>query len=539
MAAHAHMWTSEKPVDDTLHAVRRMDILRRDPAVVASALALLLTIAYLLAPNMGVDLSAQLARADFARQQPLTPVDLRWFGGTFPLGYSLWVPSVMAVLGAKIVGALSAVASTYLFTRLLQGAGARRPFAGGVAAALCQVANLVEGRVAFGAGLVCGLAALLSLSRHRRSRAAFLSLLAGAANPVVALLLWVCAAVALARRRMIDALTLTVASAIPVAIIAGLFADGGNEPFGRSDALHALGASVVVALVIPLRYKAIRLGAVLGIVMVLAAYFVHTPVGSNATRLSLLFAIPLVVALVELKAVITLATIVIAIAVQVPFTFGTLQAAGSPATTASYYQPLLEEIESRGQVSGRLEVPEMIGHWDSYFVARSVPLARGWLRQVDTKLNGTVLYDHAPTAATYRSFLDDNAVEYVAVPDARLSSFGRREVASLATMPYLQKVWTGSHWTLYSVDNAVPIVESPGKLVSYTASELVISAPPFSTVAVNIRSSRWLTIDAGAADSDSCLVAKNDHVELHAGSGDRYIITSSLAASWPFGPNRC
>src|SRR5476651_1863151 len=125
--------TSEQPVDDTLHAVGRMDILRRDPAVIASALALLLAIAYLLAPNMGVDLAAQLARADFARHHPLAPVDLRWFGGTFPFGYSLWVPSVMAVMGSKIVGALSAVASTYLVTRLFHRIGARRPLAGGVA----------------------------------------------------------------------------------------------------------------------------------------------------------------------------------------------------------------------------------------------------------------------------------------------------------------------------------------------------------------------------------------------------------------------
>jgi hypothetical protein len=520
------MWTSEQPVDDRLHAVGRMDILRRDPAVIASALALLLAIAYLLAPNMGVDLAAQLARADFARHHPLAPVDLRWFGGTFPFGYSLWVPSVMAVMGSKIVGALSVVASTYLVTRLFHRIGARRPLAGGVATAMCQLANLVEGRIAFGAGLACGLGALLAISR-RRSLAAFLSFLAGAANPVVALLLWVCAAVAVTHRRVIDAVTLAVASAIPVAIIAELFADGGNEPFGRSDALHALGASIVVALVIPLRFKAIRLGAIIGIVMVLAAYFIHTPVGSNATRLSLLFAIPLVVALVELKPVITLATIVIAIAVQVPFTFGTLQAAGSPSTKASYYQPLLSEIETRGQVSGRVEVPEMIGHWDSYFVARSVPLARGWLRQVDTKLNGQVLYAHAPTAATYRNFLDDNAVEYVAVPDARLSSFGRREVAALATMPYLNKTWTSAHWTLYSVDNAVPIVDSPGRLISYSADHIAIAAQAGTTVQLNVRWSRWLSLSGDTG----CIERSGNHAALHSTSGGTYVLGSRLVGA--------
>lgn len=528
------MWTAAGPVDDRLRFVSRLPILRRDPsgapasltrdpALIAALAAAILAVAYLLAPTMGVDLSAQLARADFARHHPLTPVDLRWFGGTFPFGYSLWVPAVMAVLSAKLTGALAAVASTWLTTRLFVRIGARRPLAGGVAVAVCQLGNLVEGRVAFGVGLTCALGALLAVLAGGRSVGAILALLAGAANPVVALLLWIAAAVGLARRRLGIAALLAIPSALPVIVISGVFADGGNEPFGRSDAVHALLASALVLVMIPLRYKAIRLGALVGVVMVLAAYFVHTPVGSNATRLSLLFAIPLIVALVEFRPVITLATIVVGVVVQVPFTFGTLTAAGSPPTRASYYRPLLAEIASRGEITGRVEIPELIGHWDSYFVARDVPLARGWLRQVDTELNGPALYDHAPTAATYRGFLDDNAVEYVAVPDARLSAFGRREASAIKGFSYLAPVWRGAHWTLYAVDHSTPIVAAPGKLIGYTADSITVDVPAGAST-LNVRWSDWLNLSGNSG----CVARDGNHLVLQAKRAGRFTIDSTL-----------
>lgn len=516
----------------------RLDILRRsphgtdarrtaaaDPAVLASAFALVLVMAYLLAPTMGVDLSAQLARADFARHDPLTPVDLRWFGGTFAYGYSLWVPAVAGLVGAELLGAIAAVVGTWFFTRLLQAVKARRPLAGGLAAAFCQAANLVEGRVAFGVGLACGLGALLALQRGRRTAMVIGAVLTGAANPVAALLLWLCAAVAAVHRRWVDAALLVVGSGLPLLVISGVFSDGGNEPFGRSDFGRALVASILVALVIPLRYKAIRIGAVLGIVFVSAAYFVHSPVGSNATRLSLLFAIPLVIALVEFRRPVTIAIIAIAVVVQLPLTVGTLRDAGAPATTASYYQPLLAEIGARGPITGRVEIPEMVGHWDAYFVARSVPIARGWLRQVDTDLNGPVFYQQGPTAASYRGFLDTNAVEYVAVPDARLSTFGQREATAIPTFSYLSPVWSNAHWTLYAVAQSVPIVAAPATLTGYTASQLLITAPPHTTVAINLRWSRWLTVNTG------CLRQDGKHAALETGPATRYVVGSTLVGA--------
>ena len=73
----------------------------RRPAVVGGLLAAALAVAYLCAPLMGGDLSAQMARAEFTREHPLALIDLRWFGGSLPFGYTLWTAFLMAVAGAR------------------------------------------------------------------------------------------------------------------------------------------------------------------------------------------------------------------------------------------------------------------------------------------------------------------------------------------------------------------------------------------------------------------------------------------------------
>ncbi len=335
--------------------------------------------------------------------------------------------------------------------------------------------------MAFAAGLTFALAALDLLSgnfRWRHCGAVSAAFLAGAANPVAALLLWVCALVALLRRRFLAATVLVVASAIPVAVIAGVFSEGGRQLFNGTDAIRAALASALVAIVVPTRHQVVRLGALLGLVMVGAAYLLPTPVGGNAIRLSLLFAVPVVAAFVDWRWWAATLAIVAAVVVQTPITLGTLTGAGAPDTSAAYYAPLLDEINQQGQLTGRVEVPEENGHWESVYVARHFPLARGWLRQLDTERNNDVFYKSAPTAASYARFLATNAVEYVAVPDGRLTYYGKRESSLIDSgLSYLDPIWKNAHWTLYRVANAVPIVEAPGTLISMSADSITFTAP--------------------------------------------------------------
>ena len=156
---------------------------------------------------MNTDTSAQLARADFAGRYPLSIVDFRWFGGTVVYGYTLWASILMAHIGAKLTGAAAAVVGTWFTVRLLGRARPAHPVIGGLAAAVTQVANVVEGRITFAVGLTCGLIAvsLVTTTRLPRSTAAVLAALFGAlcggASPVAALLLGIPGAVALFARR--------------------------------------------------------------------------------------------------------------------------------------------------------------------------------------------------------------------------------------------------------------------------------------------------------------------------------------------------
>jgi hypothetical protein len=526
----------------------------RDPrsraTTIGAIASLVLVAAYLAAPLMGGDLSAQMARADFTRAHPFALIDLRWFGGVLPLGYTLWVSYAMALLSARLVGAIAAVICTVLTVRLLQRAGARRPVLGALAAAVCQASNLAEGRVTFACGMACGLGALLALPRAQGARSAadatgeprdtadasapfgrrtrieagVLALLCGAASPVAALLLWLCAGTLLIGRRVRDALVLGLLSAIPTAVMVVVFADGGPQPFNRTDALRAALVTLFVAVVVPRRNVLVRNGALIGVVMVVLAFLLHTPVGGNAMRLSLLFAVPTVIALVNVRTSVAIAALLAAVVLQTPVTWGTLAGTGKPQTYESYYAPLVAQIERGDPLTGRVEVPEMNGHWDAAFLARSVPLARGWLRQADTKLNSDPFYGHPINDQTYRSWLELNGVQYVAVPNARLTHTGNRERDFIdAEHPnYLTSVWTNENWTLYAVDDFTPVADPPATVLRQSPTSVVLDVPAGATVTVRVRPFRWLSMTgfgSSGLPSGACMTLGDRWITVTGGAG--------------------
>ncbi|MEP6597947.1 MAG: hypothetical protein ABJB98_00680 [Actinomycetota bacterium] len=500
------------------------------PELLAVLVAAALVIGYLLAGLMGGDLTAQIARADFAADHPLSPVDLRWFAGFQPFGYSLWTPWVMAIIGVRVTGAGCTIAAAWLTTRLLRVTGAARPAWGGAAAAITLTSNLVEGRVTFGCGAALGIAALLLLTRpgpNRRVLASGCAFLAGSASPVAAMLLTVCAVALLSRRRLADAAMVSVPALIPAVALSLAFADPGRALFSGNDALRAIGASVLVAILVPPRLRMLRLGALLGAALVLAAYLLPSPIGVSAARFSLLFAVPVVVAFARVPRGLVPIAVAVTVAVQNPITFGTLRDVDQPATHASYYRPLFAAIASHGPVTGRVEIPELTGHWEAAYVARELPLARGWIRQTDIGQNDDTFYAHAPTAASYRTFLDRLAVQYVAVADARPTFYGRRESRLIAAgLPYLQRIWTDEHWTLYAVQDAASIVSAPGVLQSSDAASVTLTAPAGTQIRLRLRWFRWLSLDS--ADSGACLYRDGDQVMLRTGTGGIYRLSSEL-----------
>ncbi|MGV9807620.1 hypothetical protein [Micromonospora chersina] len=520
---------------------------------VCAASALVLAVLQLTLPATGSDLSAQVARAGFFADHGPALVDLRWYGGVHPWGYSLVSPPLMALLGVRPTGALALLASATAFAALLVRTRVPRPLLGGLVGVLTIAGNLVSGRVTYALGVAFGLAALLALTlpagatgRARWSRAVLAglaALLASATSPVAGLFVGLAGAALLLTRRYADGLLLAVPAAAPLAVTGLLFGEGGWMNISRADTLHAVVTSLLVPALVA--YRPVRVGALLSAAGVLAAALLHTPVGLNATRLVVMFALPVLAAAATLPrrltdrrprrhpvapgdgpaptdarsaaggsgaarrravgAVALAALLAVVCWWQPPVVTADLASADDPTADPAYFAPLRAELDRRG-LTGRVEVPPTRNYWEAAHLGEA-PLARGWLRQADIARN-PLFFTTVPgasgtgvplTADTYRAWLAENAVQYVAVPDGELSWVGRPEAELVrAGLPYLTEVWSGPHWRLYAVTDPTPLVGAPGELVRQDAATVTFRAPGPGPVPVRVRHDRWLTVTGGA-----------------------------------------
>jgi hypothetical protein len=171
---------------------RMLSFVRRSPGIiVAGSFAVLFATAYLLAAPMGRDLSAQLAHAQLVELAWPAVLDLRWYGGFDPLGYSVLSPPVMALLGVRLTTALAYVVSVVLFAALMKVTAVTRPVSGAITATVCLTGNLVITRTTFALGLAVGLGALVALVSGRPRVTPVLSVLAALFSPVAGLFLGV------------------------------------------------------------------------------------------------------------------------------------------------------------------------------------------------------------------------------------------------------------------------------------------------------------------------------------------------------------
>ncbi|MEU8262824.1 hypothetical protein AB0C02_19620 [Micromonospora sp. NPDC048999] len=498
---------------------------------VCAASAFALSVLQLTLPATGSDLSAQVARAGFFAAHGPAPVDLSWYGGVHPWGYSLLSPPLMALLGVRLTGALTLLAAATAFAALLVRARVPRPLLGGLVGVLTIAGNLVSGRVTYALGVAFGLAALLALTLpagpgrragwRRGALAGLAALLASAASPVAGLFVGLAGVALLLTRRYADGLLLAAPAAAPLAVTGLLFGEGGWMNISRTDTVHAVVTSLLVAALVA--YRPVRVGALLSAAGVLAAALLHTPVGLNATRLVVMFALPVLAATAQpprwltdrlprraarrrTVGALTLSVLLAAVCWwQPPVVAADLRSASDPTADPAFFAPLRAELARRG-LTGRVEVPPTRNYWEAAHLGEA-PLARGWLRQADIARN-PLFFTTVPgatgtgvplTTASYRAWLADNAVQYVAVPDAELSWVGRPEAELVAAgLPYLTEVWSDPHWRLYAVTDPTPLVGAPGELVRQDAASVTFRVPGPATVRVRVRHDRWLTVTGGA-----------------------------------------
>lgn len=352
------------------------------------------------------DLAAATYRSNLFARVGFTTWDTGWYAahGHWLPAYSLLAPALGALLGVRVLLALSAVAASVLFGSIAErafGPAAGRIAAGVFALGFCI--GLLSGRVPYDLGFALGLGAVLALMHGRLALALGLAVLTSFASPVAGAFLalagtagaldgvWVStktayhsrtrgvleiedstetedgAATAMGRRgsetgsKALDGnarhcIALTLASLVPILALSLAYPEGGYEPFAPSAFWPALAGVLLVALFLPRGTlgprgrRAVRLGAALYALVLIGAFAIHTPVGGNAARLGPLLAAPLLVGVLWDKrrgALLLLAPLLLYWQLVTPIR-DYAQVAGDPSVNASYYAPLLAELRRLG-----------------------------------------------------------------------------------------------------------------------------------------------------------------------------------------------
>jgi hypothetical protein len=463
-------------------------------AVPAWGLAAVVAAIYLLVGPPSADLAAQEYRADLG----LVLWDNGWYGGHHMPGYSVLFPALAGVLGARLVGALSAVAAAWLFERLV------RDLEGGRVAALwfavATATSLITGRLTFALGVAVGLAAVLAAARGRRGWACALAVLSSAASPVAGAFVALASAAWWLERRSWWPVALAACALGPAIALAVAFPEGGSFPFVASSFWPALALSLAVGLAIPREARIVRIGIALYATAMVASFALATPMGGNVVRLGALFAGPVLAALAwraNRRALLLLALPLVYWQWVAPVD-DWARSAGDASVHERYYSGLLDFLATRDGGPFRLEIPFTDNHWESRWVAPHVPLARGWERQVDRRRN-PLFYDGRPiTAGRYRRWLDDNAVRFVALADAPIDYSAAREAQLLRDgAPYLHEVWHDAHWRVFEVAGARPLARGAAHATGVQAERVELSADRAGLVDLRVRFTPYWRIASG------------------------------------------
>ena len=146
-------------------------------------------------------------------------------------------------------------------------------------------------------------------------------------------------------------------------------------------------------------------------------------------------------------------------------------------------------------------------------MAPVVAIARGWSRQIDTGTS-PIFYNGTLNAGTYRKWLDDNAISYVALSNGPYDWAASDEATLVHSgLPYLQPVWSDPTWTLYAVTNPAPVISSPGRVIARDPVSLTVTLPKPGEYVVRVHWSRFLSVSNGcvkrAEDGWSTVIVQN------------------------------
>ncbi len=463
----------------------------------------------LLFATASTDLAAQTFRADLWSEHGWVLWNQAWYSGHLVPGYSLIYPPLGALIGPRLVGLLAAIAMASVFAILVHRLRPGR--AATVAAvwfAFGSGALLYTGRVTFMLGFALGLLALLAV--RRLPLAALAAALAALASPVAGLFTALAGVAMLLGGRRREGAVLTAASLGATLALVLAFPVGGTQPFEFSAFWFVAVACAVALFVVPPELRILRIGIAIYLTMVVALYFIATPIGSNAPRLGALLLGPIAALTLLERRPRLLALVALPLAywqIAAPLT-DLRNGSGSPSTQASFYAPLLAQLDQRTDGAPvRIEIPATRERWEAAYVAERYSLTGGWLRQLET--GDLPLFTEGDlTPAGYRSWLTDHGASYVALPDAVLD-YESEEVGQLlrhAHLPFLHEVWSDEEWTLWEVrprggGGFVPgqaLADGGARVSELGPDEFTVTVPGPGEYLIRMRYSPYFEVTAGS-----------------------------------------
>jgi hypothetical protein len=445
----------------------------------------LVCLVYLIAQPATADMAAHSYRAWLFQHQGLTVWNAQWYGGHHVLGYSLLFAPLAAAVGPAIVGVTAAVAAVALFTPLARAA-APSPAAAAAASWLFTagvLSNVLIGRMSFLLGSAFAVAAWWAARGGRGLLAGVLALAAMLASPVAGVFLMLGAAAKL----IADGRSAWPAAGwLGLPALAGgitlylLFPEGGTDRFAATAFWPMLVLSAAgVALLAPGR-RTLWAGGVLYLGVLVGAFFVPSPFGQNALRLGVL-AGPSVLALAHRRRVPVLALALVGAGLLylqwLPAVRAVAEAHGDPSTRLSFQAEARDFLARVAKPGERVEVPMTMNHWEAVDLAKVVPLARGWERQLDQKAN-PIFYDGEElTPARYHAWLRENAVRWVALPNAPLDYSAREEALVLERgTSFLKLAYESPRWRIWEVEDTDPPASGGAKLLAAGPNWFMVEA---------------------------------------------------------------
>ncbi len=501
----------------------------------------------------GVDMPAQVYRVTEMRAHGFSVWDSQWYGGHWTLSYSVLYPALPAVAGVATVSVASAALAALGFERLsgfLVDTGGCSSGAARAATVVFAAGTVVQsaiGQLPFLTGEAFGLWACWAASRRRWLAAATLALGASLSSPLAgAFVALAMGAWVLSRWRSPEgwglpaaATGVAAAAVAPVVATAVLFPGDGPMPYPVIDYAWEMAVAAGVAVLAGRRRRAVRAGALLFAAVATAAVVVASPLGGNVGRIEDVLALPLAVAFAWQRRRLVLGAVAVPLVLSAwgPAWGAITSDPGQPSAQRAFFAPLIAALRraEAGGPAGRVEVVPTALHWEAAYVAPVLPLARGWERQLDERDN-PLFYRRgaALTAASYRAWLVDNGVRFVALPNAPLDFAGKAEGRLVRRgVPGLRLLWGSRHWTLYAVEGGGGIVSPPGRLLSAPGTRLVARAAGPGPLLIRVRySPRWRLLSGPGCVGE----APGSWVEVEVPRAET--VTLHLSPLGPGGP-RC